>query len=283
MTGRRALLALSAALLAAPLAHAAPRDGAALYHRHCAGCHGPQGRGDGPDARFLREKPRDLHDGVLQAHDVDALVRRIREGQPLAVTSDPRALDAVLRDSDALTDHLERLSRTDPWVIREGQALWADRCESCHGPYGTPLPEDAEDMPVDLADPATLRRYDAAGLREAVRHGVPGMPALEPPLDARDVETLAAYVRLLSPGLALYARVCAGCHGSDGRPVDLPPGLAQPRVAFDGAWRAGTTRQERETAVWHMLGRERPQMPHVAEDVDTAQVRAIVVWLRAQP
>jgi mono/diheme cytochrome c family protein len=268
-------------LASVPVRAAAP-DGAALYARHCAGCHGPKGRGDGPAAAYLRETPRDLRDGVLREHDTAALVRRIREGVPLAVTSSRRTLDEWLRDTEGLLDHLERLARSDRWTTIEGAALWEARCERCHGQFGSPPPGE-EDMPVDLAASDRIRRWDDERLREAVRHGVPGMPAIEPPLREEEVRTLAAYVRLLSPGLALYTRVCAGCHGVDGRPVDLPPGLRKPVVVFDAAWLARTTRQERETAVWHMLGSERPQMPHLAEQLDAAEVRAIVVWLRQQP
>lgn len=277
-----AALGVGLVALSAATARAAAPDGAALYRRNCASCHGPEGRGDGPAADYLRETPTNLRDGVLREHDTAALVRRIREGIPLTVTSSRRTLDAWLRDTDGLADHLERLARTEPWATIEGTALWEARCERCHGQFGTPPPGE-EDMPVDLGDSARVRSWDDARLREAVRHGVPGMPALEPPLRDEEVRTLAPYVRMLSPSLALYTRVCAGCHGIDGRPVDLPPGLPRPVVAFDGAWLAGTTRAERETAVWHMLGRERPQMPHLAEPLSAEQVRAIVLWLRQQP
>lgn len=35
-------------------------SGAALYERHCAACHGAEGRGDGPVAPVLRFEPPDL-------------------------------------------------------------------------------------------------------------------------------------------------------------------------------------------------------------------------------
>ncbi len=37
-----------------------PLTGAQLYLRHCASCHGVQGKGDGPLAITLRGKPSDL-------------------------------------------------------------------------------------------------------------------------------------------------------------------------------------------------------------------------------
>jgi mono/diheme cytochrome c family protein len=106
------------------------------------------------------------------------------------------------------------------------------------------------------------------------------MPALDPPPGRDDVAPLVAYVRLFGPGLVLYDRLCASCHGEDGRPVDLPPGLRRPVVTFDAAWLNGTTRQERDTAVWHMLAAERPRMPHFAPTLNKSDVTRIVEWLR---
>lgn len=268
-------------LLGSATVSAANAPGAALYRRHCAGCHGPDGHGDGPDAELLAEPPRDLRDGVLRHHDTAALVQRVRDGRLLTITRDRRVLDRWLEDTGALADHLERLARTGPPVAARGRRLWQARCARCHGPFGRPPDDAPNEAPEDLSNPEVQRRFDEAELREAVRHGVPGMPALEEPPAAGDVGPLVAYVRMLGPGLVLYDRVCAACHGDDGRPIDLPPGLRQPVVSFDATWLAGTTRQERETAVWHMLATERPLMPHFAPILNTRDVTEIVEWMQA--
>lgn len=65
---RRRFLGLALAVLAgALLADGARADemgrvaeGERLYWQHCATCHGPEGRGDGPLAPALKSKPRDL-------------------------------------------------------------------------------------------------------------------------------------------------------------------------------------------------------------------------------
>src|SRR5215470_2500777 len=54
------LAAFRLALLTAPVAHAADFG---LYERHCAFCHGAEGRGDGPAAGRLPTPPADFTSG----------------------------------------------------------------------------------------------------------------------------------------------------------------------------------------------------------------------------
>jgi mono/diheme cytochrome c family protein len=55
-------------LLAAGTAHAGDEAGRTLYLRYCAACHGREGRGDGPVAPALGEKPTDLSQ-IAAAHE----------------------------------------------------------------------------------------------------------------------------------------------------------------------------------------------------------------------
>ena len=58
---------LSLLLLACPMwslgqePHGNPKEGKALYEKHCANCHGTNGAGDGPDTQFLTVKPANFH------------------------------------------------------------------------------------------------------------------------------------------------------------------------------------------------------------------------------
>ena len=54
-------------LLGAGPAFAAEEAGQTLYRRYCASCHGNEGRGDGPVAPALGEKPTDLTQ-IADAH-----------------------------------------------------------------------------------------------------------------------------------------------------------------------------------------------------------------------
>ncbi len=265
-------------LACGPATAGEPSNGERLYRQYCEGCHGPEGHGDGPIGQFLPERPRDLRDGVLARYDADTLVRRVLDGRALPLALDPEALRRRITDVDGLLAHVERLARSDPDTIVRGAELWMERCAECHGYFGTPPPSD--DPPRDLADPAVQRQLEPRELADAIRHGASGMPALEAPPAEADVVPLSAFIRLLSPALPTYTTFCEGCHGFEGRGIDLPSMLHPPETAFDAEWLATTTRAERATAVRHMLDARKPQMAHYRGLLPERSVRAIVDWLR---
>lgn len=81
--------ALSVRATTSPPAAPAP-GGQAVYERHCASCHGPAGRGDGPAAPFLTPRPRDFTLGRYKLRTTETgslptdedIVRSVREGLP---------------------------------------------------------------------------------------------------------------------------------------------------------------------------------------------------------
>ena len=42
------------------------KQGKATFEQHCARCHGPEGKGDGPDAKRVPVVPRDLTEGLFK-------------------------------------------------------------------------------------------------------------------------------------------------------------------------------------------------------------------------
>lgn len=60
---------------AAPLAHAAAPDGAALFSANCAYCHGAKGQGDGPNAAKLKPRVPDLTRSKMAAAGIEKIVR----------------------------------------------------------------------------------------------------------------------------------------------------------------------------------------------------------------
>jgi len=85
-------LAILLVLLAAPVAAQDADIGRALYHQHCATCHGTEANGDGPMAGAMILKPSDLtvlrrdNEGVFPLVRV---VKRIDGRDPLVSHGSP--------------------------------------------------------------------------------------------------------------------------------------------------------------------------------------------------
>lgn len=60
---------------------ASVRQGAALYNKHCASCHGAKGKGDGKAACDLDPRPSDLTDGTIAGMSDAKLFRKITNGR----------------------------------------------------------------------------------------------------------------------------------------------------------------------------------------------------------
>jgi mono/diheme cytochrome c family protein len=274
----------AAAIVAGSPTRASGLDGGLLYARHCERCHGVTGRGDGPDAGLFVTRPRDLQSGFLSRYGAADLVRRIRHGVPLELALDPAGLRGRADDVEALAAHLERLPTVDWRRIEEGTDVYLDRCELCHGPFGTPDPIPGSPLPArDLADPAFQRTTTDAALQHVLTHGHGGMPA---PLamTANERTAVIAFVRLLSPGYTLYDRYCAACHGDDGRGTGtFGESDGRPTVVFDRAYFRRRDPEQVRAAIWHMLDVQRPAMPHLARDLSEAEANAIIAYLKRAP
>lgn len=273
------LIALGAA---APGRAASVTDGGALYRQRCAACHGERGRGDGPDAALCASRPRDLHDGVLDQLPEDEVVRRVLDGR---LTFDPPAMRARAADVESLVAYLRRLPDVDWHAADAGAALYAERCEVCHGIYGRPsgAPPPGVRTLRDLSDPALQRTVSDADLVAAVRHGRAGMPALTPRLTASQATQVAAFVRLLSPGHTTYTQYCATCHGDHGvGSGSFAEAYRAPTAIFDRAYFARHDDEDLQRNVWHMLEDHQPAMPHFRGTLSSAQVRAILRYVKSE-
>ena len=76
--------------------------GARLYTERCSGCHGDDGKGDGPAAAALSPPPRNFHDAVFwhdrTVNDLKAVVRKGKPGTmmpPFAGVLTEAEIDAV--------------------------------------------------------------------------------------------------------------------------------------------------------------------------------------------
>jgi mono/diheme cytochrome c family protein len=65
------------------------RQGAVLFGRYCAVCHGPEGKGDGFNAFNLDPRPRDLSDSTYMRALSDAQVLQTISGGGRSVNKSP--------------------------------------------------------------------------------------------------------------------------------------------------------------------------------------------------
>ena len=292
MTGMRSVFLTVTGLLTVSVwgalvpatAWAAPMsDGRKLYLEYCASCHGRGGTGNGPDAGIFAAPPRSLREGFLKQYTTDDLVRRVREGKPLELALDLPSLRARAGEVEALADYVKRLPTIDWTVTDRGEEVYVERCEECHGTFGRPgkdLPAGVK-APRDLGDPAYQASVSDRDLQELVRHGRKEMPALVPRVSHEQARQLTAFVRLLSPGYQLYTQYCAACHGDDGRgPGPLADGIRRPKVKFDRNFLINVDPEELRASVWHMVGEEKPSMPHYRSVITEAQAVAIIEYLK---
>jgi mono/diheme cytochrome c family protein len=76
------LIGLIGSSLATPLSPIPIEEGRAIYERHCADCHGPEGRGDGKQAISLSPRPGNLVSAQTSAKSDQDLLKIIANGRP---------------------------------------------------------------------------------------------------------------------------------------------------------------------------------------------------------
>ena len=186
----------------------AVQDGARLYNRHCAACHGSQGTGG-------VGMPLALPDFLAVADD-DFLRKTIRLGRP------GRVMPAFRQLSDAQIDTLIKHIRG--WApagastaaiekssikgnAEHGGKLYAQYCTTCHGVHGEgghgtgvtfSRPRDLPVLAPALNNPGFLAAASDAMIKATVMRGRQGTPMqsfLKQGLKERDIDDVVAYVR----------------------------------------------------------------------------------------
>ena len=98
------------------------RRGETLFVQYCAGCHGTQGKGDGPLAKGMDPAPRNFHDETrMRQRSFYGLYNTIT----LGVRGTPMRAFGELSEADrwALAFFAAGL-RTDPSMVTKGEELW---------------------------------------------------------------------------------------------------------------------------------------------------------------
>jgi mono/diheme cytochrome c family protein len=169
----------------ADLARGAPL-GARVFAQHCAVCHGPNGRGNGPAAPSMVPRPRDFSSGTFKYKSSAAgdppldedLLQTVRDGLPASAMPyfagllSTAELNAVVQQVKSYSSAFARPGRPieipaatarTPDSVARGKALFANQgCAACHGEDGRggQRYEDGSGHPVfarDLTAPWAFR------------------------------------------------------------------------------------------------------------------------------
>ena len=174
--------------------------GQQLWQDNCAGCHGAQGRGDGPAAAWLTPRPANLG-----AHRYNRAYLSQVLWNGLAGTSMPAWRDMPAENRAALVDVVAGFS-TDaaapeappPALLTAGAQIYATHCAQCHGATGRGDGFAAGAFKVASSD-FTLRQPTLEQGLAAIRDGITGTPmaAWSDRLSEEDMRAVAMHVRSL--------------------------------------------------------------------------------------
>jgi len=227
----RPALVLSAAERSAQ----APVDGEAVYRERCAFCHGDNGDGNGPVAKYLSPRPRDFTSSQFKFRTTasgelplrEDVIKIVREG--VRGTAMPRWEDVLSQaEIEAVVDYVTQNFVPD-WgtyeptvipissppgvtaaLIGQGQQLYQDlQCWKCHGQQGrgdgpsAPTLTDDFGFPIRAADLTKAWRYkggsELADIYTRFSTGLNGspMPSFYDVLPDDERWALSAYVQSL--------------------------------------------------------------------------------------
>jgi mono/diheme cytochrome c family protein/rhodanese-related sulfurtransferase len=223
------LLSLGAALAApaAPQAAAPAADGAAIYAKYCALCHGADREGYAADNAPSLRSPELWQTASPQW--MWLAVAYGRPGTPMAAFADTQGGPLDHDTQHALLDYLQAQVGLSPAPLPEGPVpghpergaqTYAARCADCHGDQGQGLRAPA------LGNPVLLATSSDAFLREAIRRGRSGtpMPAFAGQLTDAEIGDLVAFLRSRAAGWSAPAPVVV-------RPPDPRAAVLHPQAA----------------------------------------------------
>jgi cytochrome c oxidase cbb3-type subunit I/II len=171
--------------------------GLELWDRHCVGCHGAAGRGDGPAADWLKPAPPDLS---LREYTDDRLADILWNG--VDGTSMPGWRDQPLGNLAALADIVQGFAAV-PAIpaptaaeLSLGQSVYDANCYECHGEGGQGDGFAADEFPVAPTD-FTGERLSLAENIRVLGAGIKGtsMAPWTDRLSADEILAVAHYVR----------------------------------------------------------------------------------------
>jgi cbb3-type cytochrome oxidase subunit 1/cytochrome c553 len=169
-----------------------------LWRDHCAGCHGLEGRGDGPAAAWLQPPPPSL---VVREFGATHLAAALWNG--VLGTAMPAWRDQPLENLAALAAVVRAFADVpaeapSDEVLTLGARVYAGHCAECHGASGAGDGFAAKELPVPPTDFRGRRASFAENVR-VLAAGLEGtsMAPWTGRLTADELTAVAHYVRTL--------------------------------------------------------------------------------------
>lgn len=189
-----------------PVTGAAVEDGARLYERHCAACHGLDGKGGVGVPLALP-----AFQSTVSDHYLESTIRRGRPGRVMPAFSslsdeDVKAIIGRIRswyEGPVPADSGARVAGNP----EHGGALFAEHCAGCHGDKGQgghgtgktfSRPRDFPIMAPALNNPGFLAAASDAMIRATLIQGREGTPMpsfLKQGLADEDIDDIVSFVR----------------------------------------------------------------------------------------
>ncbi len=205
--------------------------GREVYVAHCLKCHGPEGKGDGPERGEAIPRPRDFTkrrfkyvSTLDKSPSAEDLFRVVSRGLPGTTMT---ALQETLPESDrwAVIYYVQELAALDPEpdplvlparppvdraLLKTGFKTFLAQCAKCHGPKGRGDGVAADSLkdvdgntilPRDLVEAPLRGGEEPEQLFCRVKLGLPGTP-MEPPeafatLSDEQIWAVVEYIRSL--------------------------------------------------------------------------------------
>jgi mono/diheme cytochrome c family protein len=217
------LAALAPAIATAQMSYPKPEERgnpAAIYHNYCSVCHGDRGNGNSRAINSLNPPPRDFTAYELPR---DYMIQITARGKPNTAMV---GWDAQLspQEIEIVVDYIRTrfMSLSSNPRLRQGRAIWAEKCMVCHGETGRgnplhPVGREAK----DLATPAARERLTRARMLDVTTNGLSatGMLSFRDSLKKSEIEAVVDY---MIAGILLPEVQISGTDAHAGRAGSAP-------------------------------------------------------------
>ena len=176
---------------------AATEVGLQLWHDNCAGCHGNDGRGDGPAAAWLSPQPTNLAEREYTRAQLTRVLWNGVDGTSMPAWRDhPSQHIAALVEVVLSQSTVSGETGTAAADLQLGEQIYAANCAECHGAAGGGDGYAANDLPIRPTDFRGERPSLGEGIR-VLRSGIEGtsMAPWTDRLNDEELVAVAHYIR----------------------------------------------------------------------------------------